>query len=360
MYKRFKVKNFRCFPELSAANLDRFNLIAGVNNVGKTSLLEAIFVHCGAGNPELTLRLDAFRGVEEIRVHFAAWQETVWDLLFNEFDTKKTIELHSEDQKAGQRITRLRVLREPEELPPSGELSQPNIEKPEAIALSSEATQILELEYAENGRKRKYHMILDRKGIRVAPMVPNPPFQTIFLPARVRISTTEDSERFGNLEKLGRQDAVVKALQVIEPRLDRLAVVVDRGVPMIHGNIGLNRLVPLPVMGEGMARLASLVLAIGNSPNGIVLLDEIENGLHHTVLPKVWEAIAEVARQFDTQIFATTHSLECIMAAHRSFAGSDKDDFRLHRLNRANATIKWLTYDAETLTAAIETGLEVR
>jgi hypothetical protein len=360
MYKRFEVKNFRCFPELSAGNLERFNLIAGVNNVGKTSLLEAIFVHCGAGNPELTLRLDAFRGIEEIRVHFVAWKETVWDSLFNEFDTGKIIELDGKDGEGLRRITRLRVLREPEDLPPSGELSQPNVDKPEAVALSSEAAQVLELEYEENGRKRKHHMILDRKGIRVAPIVPGPPFQTIFLPARVRISTADDSERFGNLEKLGQQDAVVKALQVIEPRLERLAVVVDRRVPMIQGNIGLSRLVPLPVMGEGMARLTSLVLAIGNSPNGLVLLDEIENGLHHTVLAKVWKAIAEVARRFNTQIFATTHSLECIMAAYRSFSESDKDDFRLHRLNRVNGTIKWLTYDAETLKAAIETGLEVR
>jgi AAA15 family ATPase/GTPase len=109
-----------------------------------------------------------------------------------------------------------------------------------------------------------------------------------------------------------------------------------------------------------MARLASLVLAIGNAPKGVVLVDEIENGLHHSILPKVWRAIGEVARQFNTQVFATTHSLECIMAAHRAFSESERYDFRLHRLERINETIRAVTYDQETLEAAIETGLEVR
>ena len=109
-----------------------------------------------------------------------------------------------------------------------------------------------------------------------------------------------------------------------------------------------------------MVRLASLVLHIGNAPNGVVLVDEIENGLHHSILPKVWRAIGEVAREFNTQVFATTHSLECIVAAHKAFAGSGLYDFRLHRLERRKATIRAVTYDQEALEAAIETGLEVR
>jgi len=52
-------------------------------------------------------------------------------------------------------------------------------------------------------------------------------------------------------------------------------------VPIIHGEIGLGRPLPLPLMGEGMARIASLLLSIGTYRGGIVLIDEIENGLHH-------------------------------------------------------------------------------
>lgn len=58
----------------------------------------------------------------------------------------------------------------------------------------------------------------------------------------------------------------MEALRVIEHRLSRLTTIIVRGgMPIIYGDIGLNQLVPLPVMGEGMARLASTVLAIGNA-----------------------------------------------------------------------------------------------
>jgi AAA15 family ATPase/GTPase len=149
---------------------------------------------------------------------------------------------------------------------------------------------------------------------------------------------------------------------VIEPRLQRLAVVVVADTPVIHGDIGEGRLFPLPVMGDGMTRLLSLVVAMGNAPKGVVLVDEVENGLHHSVLEKVWQTIAEAARQFEVQVFATTHSFECIAAAHRAF-GADlgfEYDFRLHRLERVNGNIVAKTYDRDALRAALEMGLEVR
>ena len=65
---------------------------------------------------------------------------------------------------------------------------------------------------------------------------------------------------------------------------------------MIWGDIGLPELIPLPVMGEGMTKIASLVLAIATAKGGIVLVDEIENGLHHSVLPKVWETVDRAAQ----------------------------------------------------------------
>jgi AAA15 family ATPase/GTPase len=55
MYQSFAVHNFRCFSTLAMADLERVNLIAGVNNVGKTALLEALFLHCGGYNPALAI-----------------------------------------------------------------------------------------------------------------------------------------------------------------------------------------------------------------------------------------------------------------------------------------------------------------
>jgi len=64
--------------------------------------------------------------------------------------------------------------------------------------------------------------------------------------------------------------------------------------------------------------------------------------------------------EFNVQVFATTHSLECIMAAHRAFSGGNTYDFRLHRLEDVDGKIRAVTYDRESLEAAIDMGLEVR
>jgi AAA15 family ATPase/GTPase len=150
-------------------------------------------------------------------------------------------------------------------------------------------------------------------------------------------------------------------LKLIEPRLRRVAAVATASETMLHGDLGGERLVPLPVMGDGMVRLASLVLSIGNAPGGVVLVDEMENGLHHRVLPKIWRAVGEAARLFNTQVCATTHSRECIMSAHRAFSDGDAYDFRLHRVDRTEeGEIRAVAYDQETLGAAIDNGLEVR
>lgn len=361
MYQSFKVKNFRCFRELTLANLERVNLIAGMNNVGKTALLEALFLHAGAYNPELALRVNAFRGIEKVKIELGLWTETPWDSLFHCFDTSKSIELAGEDTVTGHRVLRLRVLREPPELTKVAQVIYQRAVDSEAPQLmsTSETAKVLELEYQQEEQHGRYYMIVSPQGIRVEPIPPAPPFPTFFQGVRLRTPLKDDAGRFGSLETQGKQDVVLQVLQLIEPRLKRLATIVTADEPILHGDIGTGRLMPLPIMGEGMVRLVSLVLHIGNAPNGVVLIDEFENGLHYSVLPKVWRAVGEVARQFNTQVFATTHSLECIMAAHKAFSESECYDFRLHRLER-NETIRAVTYDQETLEAAIETGLEVR
>jgi hypothetical protein len=360
MYQLFEVKNFRCFRELTLTNLGRFNLIAGMNNVGKTALLEALFLHCGAYNPALALRLNAFRGIESIRLEFGQWAETPWDSLFRDFDTSERIELTGDNEITGRRMLRLKVIRDPAELAKTNLSLQHAPGKPEGVSMSSETAQVLELEYESRERRGSSYVVLDQKKFRTEPIPLLPPFPAFFQGARMRIPFSEEAERFGKLQVRGEEDVLLQVLKLIEPRLSRLVMVVAMGEPMLHGDIGVGRLIPLPVMGEGMARLASLVLHIGNAPNGVVLVDEIENGLHHSILPKVWWAIGEVARQFNTQVFATTHSLECIVAAHRAFTESKVYDFRLHRLESVKEVIRAVTYDQEVLGAAIETNLEVR
>jgi len=374
MYTSFEVKNFRGFKDLTIKGLERINLIAGVNNIGKTALLEALFLHCGAYNLQLVLNINVFRGIESMKIEFKMRGETPWDSLFYQYDTHAKIKMIGKYTKTGYRTVLLSPLEKPEELAntslgilkkPEELISTENSEKYRVIepelAFTSTPAKVLKLEYEENGRVGTYNMIfVPGEPPRLSPLPPEPPFPAFFQLARVRFPLKLDAEFYGKLEVQGKQDVLLRALKIIEPRLKRVAVVITGGEPILHGDIGIGHLLPLPVMGESMARLASFVLRIVNAPGGVVLIDEIENGLHHSIMPKLWTAIGDTAREFNTQVFATTHSLECIKAAHRAFTEGEKYDLRVHRLEHTKKGIKAVTYDQEDLDVAFGMSMEVR
>jgi len=92
-----------------------------------------------------------------------------------------------------------------------------------------------------------------------------------------------------------------------------------------------------------------------------LLIDEIENGLHYSVLENVWRAIDKAATELNVQIFATTHSREMVMAAHEAFK-DENDNFLFQRLDRNKKTgeIYPTIYDENSMQAAMEVNAEVR
>jgi AAA15 family ATPase/GTPase len=89
-------------------------------------------------------------------------------------------------------------------------------------------------------------------------------------------------------------------------------------------------------------------------------VDEIENGLHYSVLKDVWKAIAHAARQANVQVFATTHSWECIQAAHQAFRECGPYELAYHRLDRLDERIVVKTFNEENLERVQYTDLEIR
>jgi AAA15 family ATPase/GTPase len=108
-----------------------------------------------------------------------------------------------------------------------------------------------------------------------------------------------------------------------------------------------------------MSRLLSIVLAIANAQNGILLIDEVENGLHHSVLRDVWRTIEKASRRYNVQVFATTHSAECIDAA-QSVLPKARGGFNLYRLDRRDGVVRATSYDRLSLAGALESGIEIR
>ena len=129
---------------------------------------------------------------------------------------------------------------------------------------------------------------------------------------------------------------------------------------MIYGDTGLSRKIPVAYMGDGISRLLTIILYMANLPNGVVLIDEIENGLHHKVIPKVWEAIGRAAREFNCQVIATTHSFELLEDALTGLGENYRDDFAFIRLDRRDDCVRPVRLDYEMLETAFEYHMEIR
>lgn len=369
MFQNLEIRNFRLFKDLKMEKLGCINLLAGRNNSGKTSLLEALFLLCGIGNPELVLRINAFRGFGEL-VTPVAVRETLLKPLFHHFNSNQSIEISSYSNLHN--IMRLTIKvdrRNTVALPLQGHRldnsSKGLIGIPPSMLVASEENMwadSLHLLYNSDSDSDKVinegyiHMANDGMQV-IAPSSCNPnPFLAIFLSTR-DYNPREDATRLGDLRRRKQGDLLVNALKIMEPHLQAIEENSVAGYPMIWGDIGLSELVPLSMMGEGMTRIARIILAISSAAGGIVMVDEIENGIHYSVLEKVWSAIADAAERAQVQVFATTHSFECMEAAHKALG----EKLMFHRIEDTREGRKrCVTLEAEGLAAAIRHGFEVR
>lgn len=355
MFKTIAIKNFRGFKDFSMSGLERINLITGANDVGKTALLEAIYLLIGATNPALLLKVYAMRGFDKLRGDPNKMSDWLWTPLFYKFGSNAAISLRGETANGKSREATIKLLPRTSTHISFGEpLAQ-------ELHHNGYASHVLQLQSRdETGAEASAQMFFDEQGIRITPPATSKALPGYFIPARAPLLLEEDAKLYGEVEIEKAPYELIDVLRIIEPRLTRLSTVIGAGGGMLWGDIGLGKMLPMALMGEGLERFASILLRIANARGGIVLIDEIDNGWHHSVMEKTWEAIAEAARRFEVQIFATTHSWECIRAAHGALSKNGVYDFRLFRLDHSNGEIAVAAYDQETLVTSLDLNFEVR
>jgi hypothetical protein len=353
MFKEFAVKNFRCFGNLEIGDLARVNLIAGKNNTGKTALLEAIRLHCDPTDSRLPTKLNESRGFENLDEVFAE----AWAWCFRDRDLSRWLELVSKNDQGKNHAVKMRLT--DVETARAGLNGVP--ESPANFPGQGwhGKSPCLVIEHEGPGGQKRFVWVIGAQG--EAWYTPKEAWR---VPCELVASGTPSSNSavglFSALETEKRLGEILPSVQVLEPRLQRLSLAVLGQKSVIHGDVGLSRLIPITLMGEGVRRLLSLLLAIVTVKGGVVLIDEIENGFHYSVQKKVWEAIAVAARQNSVQIFATTHSWECLVRAHEAFAESEDYDFRWIRLQDVRGQIEAVGHDREMIESAIYNGVEVR
>lgn len=346
MYEHITIHRFRLFRDVHVDGLRRLNLLAGANNSGKTALLEALLLVSGGANGELPLRLNRIRGLAASgTVRQVA--DALFGPLFPRLDTTDPVVIEGRHSDLGCVKVTLSLrdsvaTRLPLESARHAEEDLQHISLHLSFERDSTPPQDVEVRCTPNG-------------FEMQPPPTDAPLLCSILTSKTG-NAEEDAGRYSRLRVRKQGDVLLHALRIIEPRLEQIEVNSASGRSILCGDIGLPELLPLGLMGEGMSRVARLILAIADSPGGVVLVDEIENGVHHSVLEKVWKAIHEAAVHNGVQLFATTHSLECIHAARQAVGG----DVRLIRLQPHVESRPVVDYTEEALSGAFDFGMEVR
>ena len=358
MFSKISIKGFRGFRSFEIGDFKRFNLFVGKNNCGKSSLLEAIFLLINPGNPELPLRINSIREVILI-------DEKSWELFFNELNTDANIKLKAEIKKPAEK--RELIIKPSFKTHDENGTNRKSIEKDQfdlKHGYSGIKHRIVGLEHDFKITKRGKPVHYKSKAVKSGPaleFLSDKRYKERFQGVFVSNSTfTKDlGKKFDKIQLSKQKSKIINALKRMEPAVEDLTLSSDG---RIYCDIGLPKLVPINVLGDGIFRLLSVLLAISFCDNGIVLIDELENGLHYSSQEIIWETIIKFSLDFNVQIFATTHSFELISAYCSALneQNVDKDDCRLYRLEKIGDEYKTIKYGFKEIEASLEREWEVR
>ena len=364
MLRSLKIENFRCFPSFELNKLGRINLLVGKNNSGKTSILEAIQMFYSENNLEAlgdTMKnrgeylLDEGNNEYDIR-HLFYGHEINLDSEFSiegiNLENNNRLEfsfslIEDSDLESFDIVPRLMIKWLPKE---KGEISFP-------LSINGG----LNVDYFRRQRLQRTLRGTNRTD----------------KPTQFVRSSSLDKETMKNLFDqivlTPDEDLVIQALKSIEPDIERIASInprlrgsfvvqktnnSDQRIPLAS-MINFQR-IPIGSMGDGISRILGLTLALINAKNGVLLVDEIDTGLHFSAMSDMWKLLYETAKRLNVQVFATTHSRDCweSLAEIAETEDSSENDIVIHRIEKGRANS--IVIGEDEMAIAAERGIEVR
>jgi hypothetical protein len=170
----------------------------------------------------------------------------------------------------------------------------------------------------------------------------------------------ENATRFSELSTMRKEGLFVDALRREFSFIRNIEVLVGPGGPGLHVTLdNLEPKMPLGIVSGGINKLAGILLAIVSRPQGVILIDEIENGFYFDRLETIWSSILSLCKEANAQVFASTHSNECLSSLQKTAEGHESD-FALIRTDRIKGKCEARVFPGRQLSRAIEQGIEVR
>lgn len=375
MLTSFVVKNFRLFDLLRIERLGRLNLVVGRNNSGKSALLEAVELYVSNASTQVlidlvTNRQETWRGQPQIEDEIIGVNPIRH--LFHNHDLPKFGQAGILVGPIGTEADQIHIVIAAYRIERSEE-GVPHRVLVEGSELPQDLSDIeLSLVARENGKVRRI-LRLDRELDQEASIYRR---NATLLGAASRYPVEVVPTRNMTDEKLatlwdqttltGLDDEVIKGLQLLDTNITGVAFVegTDRRnrnnrIPIIKTSRATEPL-PLKTMGDGMTRLFHIVVALVNAKNGILLVDEFENGLHWSVQPNIWKIVFRLAQRLNVQVFASTHSRDCIVGFEEAWKEQEEMGAFFRLEVKLDVGVAVTSYSCETLSDSLETGVEPR
>jgi len=351
MIESLQISNFRCFDNVELDDLKTINLVVGRNASGKTALLEALYFTLGS--PALAFKLRTWRGMGA-SLQFTETTESrnaLWRDLFYKFEQNRVVHIAFKGTGQSERAVRISCrLRE----------SQAVSTKKDTAAVSDippitftylKGTNVLAVVKPE----------FKADGTVIMANAPQPA-RGAFFPSVLPLDPKETANNFSNLSRKGELRPIIDSLRELTAYefLNDLSIEVSNDIPMVFASItGVAEKIPLGLISTGLSRLVAFLVAIANSEGGILIVDEIENGFYFDSMKDIWEILRKFCLRYDVQLFASTHSAECLEAAGEAAVGNE-DDFSLLRTERKKDVSIVRQFTGMTFKNAMMQDAEVR
>ncbi|PWU15895.1 MAG: hypothetical protein C5B50_14375 [Verrucomicrobia bacterium] len=313
MFESISIKNFRGFGNLALNGLKRVNLIVGKNNAGKTSLLEAV---ASLADPRVLGRLPIL-----FRATHGGYPRRFYRWLIRDDDGVTLAEVAGHGWGTNYTLLFQHT--------PNPEFDGP------------------------------YQKVLEQNGL-FGWWGPEKPLRSQVISVRAPDSDQMVKTFAQAVRQRDGEHQIESLLRTVDPRVSKARVDVAEDGNVIVVDLGLSEMIPLAQAGEGMYRLVWIFADLLGEHPQLCFIDEVENGIHHSVLAQVWSGIAEVAQRLDLQVFATTHSDECLRAAHEAFASRPAYDLSVVQLFRVEDGVQGRVLDRKHIEAAIAGDIDLR
>lgn len=366
--KTLSIDSYRGLEELNIENLGFINILVGDNNVGKTSVLEAIQF---LSNPTKFTLFKLLRGREgRIRMNIADSFRYIFDIKqenFYKFQIKGIVKNQEE-------IVTIKAKKEKRffdliELSKTNSLLRHKLKYRDSLSEGQEELENFLVRIDSILHPSKNKIFSDEDGFEYNFEI-NKYSSSLFrindiTSLKVNFIQTIDhlvANPFSNLIKTKEiKDKAINLLKEFDNTIEDLRYIEDDNrnyVPVIETNNG--NYIPLSLYGDGLKKVLLLLDSIISVKDGILLIDEFETGLHTSIMKKVFKFMSEIAETLNVQLFLTTHSLE---AVDKLLEGNNEflESIRLIRLKKKNGNIYTRTLDGnEALKNRKEYDMELR